>query len=182
MTPNDPLSPGDPAAGYDDDNTEACRCLVVGYAKDDGLIARVAAEAGRRVTLSPALGDFIELQHVDLGPQPGQVGDRFRPVRRIVAGLMTERETAGRNHFALIVIAKSAVDIEGLLGSCAADPFLAGLRMRFVGIASFDDRQEPMHIADLLRSLQEAGIVLRDLNTRQSSLEDIFVDLVRGQR
>lgn len=163
MTPNDPLSPGDPVAVYDDDNTEACRCLVVGYAKDDGLIARVAAEAGRRVALSPALGDFIELQHVDLGPQPGQAGDRFRPVRRIVAGLMTERETAGRNHFALIVIAKSAVDIEGLLGSCAADPFLAGLRMRLVGIASSDDRQEDARFADIKSSPAGSWRSERDL-------------------
>lgn len=152
MTASDPVSPGDPIAVYDDDSTEACRCLVVGYAKDDGLIARVAAEAERLVTLSPALSDFLQLEHVDLGPQPGQAGDRLRPVRRIVAGLLTERETAGRNHYALVVIAKSAVDIENLLGSCAADPFLAGLRMRFVGIASSDDRQQDNRFADIKTS------------------------------
>ena len=54
---------------------------------------------------------------------------------------MTAQETAGRSHFALIVIAKSATTIEELLGSCAAEPFLARLRMRLAGIASIDDRQ-----------------------------------------
>lgn len=152
MTASDPLSPGDLAAEYDDDNTEACRCLVAGYAKDRGLIARVAAEAGRLVTLSPALGDFLQVEHVDLGPRPGQAGDRFRPVRRIVTDLLTERETAGRNHYALVVIAKSAMDIEDLLGSCSADPFLARLRMRFVGIASSDDRPEDDRFADIRTS------------------------------
>ena len=91
--------------------------------------------------MSPALGDFLQLRYVDLGPQPGQVGDRSRPVRRIVADLMTVQETAGRSHFALIVIAKSATTIEELLGSCAAEPFLARLRMRLAGIASSDDRE-----------------------------------------
>ena len=127
-------------ATFVDDDTEACLCLVVGYAKEDGLIARVTAEAERRVMMSPALGDFLQLRYLDIGPQPGQAGDRSRPVLRIVADLLAAQETAGRSHFALIVIAKSAMTIEGLLGSCAAESFLAGLRIRFAGIASSDDR------------------------------------------
>ena len=138
------MTAGEPLAGrradLADDGTEGCVCLVAGYAKKDGLIAKVTAEAERRVTMSPALGDFLQLRYVDLGPQPGQVGDRSRPVRRIVADLMTAQETAGRSHFALIVIAKSAATIEEMLGSCAAEPFLARLRLRLAGIASADDR------------------------------------------
>jgi hypothetical protein len=135
-----------------DDGTEGCLCLVAGYARQDGLIARVTAEAGQRVRMSPMLGDFLQLRFVDLGPQPGQAGDRFRPVRRIAAELMAAKETAGRSHFALVIIAKSAMTIEGLLGSCAAEPLLAGLRVRYAGIASADDRQPGTGFADIVSS------------------------------
>lgn len=143
MTVGDSLTGSpDPFASPVDDDTEGCLCVVAGYAKQGGLLARVTAEAQKLVMMSPALGDLLQLRYVDLGPQPGQVGDRSRPVRQIVTDLMAVRETAGRSHFALIVIAKSAMAIEGLLGSCAAEPFLAGLRMRFAGIASVDDREQ----------------------------------------
>ena len=62
------LSPG-PFATVADDDTEGCLCLVAGYASKNGLIARVTAEADRQVMLSPALGDFLHLRYVDLGPQ-----------------------------------------------------------------------------------------------------------------
>jgi hypothetical protein len=153
VTAGDPLTGSlGPFAALVDDDTEGCLGLVAGYAKKDGLIARVAAEAERRVMMSPALGDFLQLRYVDLGPQPGQADDRSRPVRRIVADLMAVQETAGRSHFALIVIAKSAMTIEGLLSSCAAEPFLAGLRMRFVGIASSDDRKQGNGFVDITSS------------------------------
>jgi hypothetical protein len=143
---------GGPLAALVDDDTEGCLCLVAGYARKDGLIARVTDEAERRVMMSPALGDFLQLRYVDLGPQPGGVGDRFRPVRRIAAALMAAPETAGRSHFALVVIAKSALTIEGLVGSCAADPFLAGLRVRFAGIASSDDREQTNGLVEITSS------------------------------
>lgn len=149
----DPLAGGlGPFAAAVDDDTEGCLCLVVGYAKRDGLIARVTSEAGRRIMMSPALGDFLQLRYVDLGLRPGQAGDRSRLVRRIVADLMAAQETAGRSHFALVVIAKSAVAIEELLGSCAADPFLVGLRTRFAGVASFDDRTPGNGVMDIMTS------------------------------
>lgn len=150
---------GDPPAGrlgpsamLADDDTESCLCLVAGYAKSDGLIARVTTGAERQVMMSPALGDFLQLRHVDLGPRPGPDGERSRPVRRIVADLMAAEETAGRSHFALVVIAKSATTIEELLISCAAEPFLAGLRIRFAGIASSDDRSQCEGFADITSS------------------------------
>ncbi len=46
----------------------------------------------------------------------------------------------------------------------------------------YDTTAERTGIARLLSDLSAAGIVLRDLSTRQSSLEDIFVSLVREQR
>jgi ABC-2 type transport system ATP-binding protein len=43
---------------------------------------------------------------------------------------------------------------------------------------TFDAHEDPSGIPALLRRLSEQGIAFRDLNTRQSSLEDIFVGLV----
>ena len=42
-----------------------------------------------------------------------------------------------------------------------------------------DTRSERTGITRLLQGLGEAGIRFRDLQTRESSLEDIFVSLVR---
>jgi ABC-2 type transport system ATP-binding protein len=47
---------------------------------------------------------------------------------------------------------------------------------------SFDAERERPPIAAILRRLEEAGIAYRDLETRQSSLEEIFVNLVREKR
>jgi ABC-2 type transport system ATP-binding protein len=43
---------------------------------------------------------------------------------------------------------------------------------------TFDAHQEHNDIPELLKRLDELGIGFRDLNTAQSSLEDIFVGLV----
>ncbi len=47
-------------------------------------------------------------------------------------------------------------------------------------VYGFDTRSEDTRIADLLRRLHDAGIDFSDLNTEESSLEDIFVSLVRA--
>jgi len=46
---------------------------------------------------------------------------------------------------------------------------------------TFDVSSEQTGIADLLRQLGEHGIGFKDLRSSESSLEDIFVSLVRGQ-
>ncbi len=46
-------------------------------------------------------------------------------------------------------------------------------------IYTFDTQQEHTGIAELLRKLGEHGIDFKDLHSRQSSLEEIFVSLVR---
>jgi ABC-2 type transport system ATP-binding protein len=43
---------------------------------------------------------------------------------------------------------------------------------------SFDAHEESAGIPALLRRLGELGIAFKDLNTRQTSLEEIFIDLV----
>jgi ABC-2 type transport system ATP-binding protein len=46
---------------------------------------------------------------------------------------------------------------------------------------TFDAQAEETGIAALMRRLSEAGIDFKDLQTQESSLEDIFVSLVRGR-
>jgi ABC-2 type transport system ATP-binding protein len=47
-------------------------------------------------------------------------------------------------------------------------------------IYSFDAQHEGTGIAGLMRQLAASGVDFKDLQTRQSSLEDIFVSLVRS--
>jgi ABC-2 type transport system ATP-binding protein len=49
-------------------------------------------------------------------------------------------------------------------------------------VYTYDTQAERTGITALLQELNRAGIRFRDLETRQSSLEDIFVDLVRQER
>lgn len=45
---------------------------------------------------------------------------------------------------------------------------------------AYDSRADRTGIRKLLNDLDAAGLVAQDISTRQSSLEDIFVDMVRG--
>ncbi|MBI1200550.1 MAG: ATP-binding cassette domain-containing protein [Phenylobacterium sp.] len=47
---------------------------------------------------------------------------------------------------------------------------------------TFDAQAESTGIADLMKRLAERGVDFKDLRTEESSLEDIFVSLVRGAR
>jgi ABC-2 type transport system ATP-binding protein len=42
----------------------------------------------------------------------------------------------------------------------------------------YDTAQQATGITALLQKLRDSGLILKDLNTKQSSLEDIFVDLL----
>ena len=46
-------------------------------------------------------------------------------------------------------------------------------------IYTYDTYGEDNGIADLLRTIDETGLKLKDINTTQSSLEDIFINLVK---
>ena len=66
----------------------------------------------------------------------------------------------------------------------AVPPELAGHHLELSGngselIYTYDTQAERTGITTLLRDLNQAGIRFRDLQTTESSLEDIFVDLVR---
>jgi ABC-2 type transport system ATP-binding protein len=64
-------------------------------------------------------------------------------------------------------------ELQGLPLSLHAD----GSELHF----DFDGTQEHMSIPTLLRRLSDMGLAYKDLNTRQSSLEDIFVGLVSDE-
>ena len=70
----------------------------------------------------------------------------------------------------------------------AVPPELAEWKLALLGNGhelqfTFDAALEQTGVGPLLRRLEQLGIVWRDLNTRESSLEDIFVSLVgRGAR
>ena len=65
-------------------------------------------------------------------------------------------------------------------------PALAQYQLKLSGdgselIYTYDKRGERTGIVALLKDLSDAGIVFKDLQTTQSSLEDIFVSLVRQE-
>jgi ABC-2 type transport system ATP-binding protein len=69
----------------------------------------------------------------------------------------------------------------------AIPPALAGLPLELVKdgtelIYTFDTQAAETGIATLLRKLSEQGIDFKDLRTEESSLEDIFVSLVRSRQ
>lgn len=63
---------------------------------------------------------------------------------------------------------------------------LAGYQVELAGegrelIYTFDTNQNDTGVPEVLRRLHEAGIAFRDVESSESSLEDIFVSLVRSQ-
>ena len=45
---------------------------------------------------------------------------------------------------------------------------------------TYDSHSEHTGIAELLRVVDKSGLLLKDVNTSQSSLEDIFINLVKA--
>ncbi|PZQ61376.1 MAG: multidrug ABC transporter ATP-binding protein [Phenylobacterium zucineum] len=69
----------------------------------------------------------------------------------------------------------------------ALPPGLEGFQLELINdgadlVYAFDAQAESTGIADLLKRLTERGVDFKDLRTHESSLEDIFVSLVKGAR
>jgi ABC-2 type transport system ATP-binding protein len=47
---------------------------------------------------------------------------------------------------------------------------------------TYDTTKSDNGIAELLKAINDAGLVLKDINTSQSSLEDIFINLVKERK
>jgi ABC-2 type transport system ATP-binding protein len=82
-------------------------------------------------------------------------------------------------------LGKKRLTLQLLARLDAVPPSLAGYRLNLAGdgcelVYTYDTQGERTGITALLSDLAAAGIGFRDLHTTQDSLEDIFVDLVRG--
>ncbi|WP_438987562.1 ABC transporter ATP-binding protein [Marivivens donghaensis] len=67
-------------------------------------------------------------------------------------------------------------DIPDALSAYGLEVIEEGARLRYV----YDTKADRTGITSLLNDLQKAGLQMVDMETRQSSLEDIFVGLVKG--
>ena len=81
-----------------------------------------------------------------------------------------------------MVISKHISDLERNLGFSLLTRSTHGVALTEAGdelVYTFDTQGERTGITTLLEDIKNAGITFNDLNTTQSSLEDIFVGLVR---
>ena len=75
----------------------------------------------------------------------------------------------------LIVELEQAIDtIPAALSSWALELSAAGDQLTY----TYDPRNKNTGIAGLLQAIHEAGLLLKDIDTSQSSLEEIFISLV----
>lgn len=108
-----------------------------------------------------------------------EMADRVGVIRQGEIVLVEETATLmaklGRKQLTVLLAEK----LRALPAALSADRLrLAddGMSLQF----DYDTQAEKTGIASLLAGLNEAGVSVRDLETRQSSLEEIFVDLVGG--
>jgi len=76
------------------------------------------------------------------------------------------------------------IELQDAITDLPASLAARGLRLEESGhvlVYTYDTSQDRTGIATLIREVSDAGLVLRDLQTRQNSLEDIFVGLVSEQ-
>ncbi len=108
-----------------------------------------------------------------------QMADRIGIIRKGEIILVEEKAALmsklGKKQ--LILELESPLDaIPEALANYALERSPDGLRLTF----TFDAHGDKAHVARLLRQLDDAGVRFKDLKTEESSLEDIFVNLVKG--
>jgi ABC-2 type transport system ATP-binding protein len=74
-------------------------------------------------------------------------------------------------------LASPLAELPGGLARDGLELTASGLEL----VYQFDSREEDNGIASLLKKLAECGVEFRDLRTRESSLEEIFVNLVQAE-
>jgi hypothetical protein len=122
-------------------DTEGCRFVVASYEAAAPLVYAATADAARRIMMTPALGDFMELRFIDMGPRPRPSESRAAAAQRILEELLAYGDESGRNYFAIAVADRSAAEVELVLTECVNAPFLNTLPLWSHGIASLDDRR-----------------------------------------
>jgi ABC-2 type transport system ATP-binding protein len=86
----------------------------------------------------------------------------------------------GRKQLSLALLQPLAALPEALAGVCEAGTSLALAKGGSELVYSYEQVGERSGIAELLLHLRDAGIAFKDLQTHQSSLEDIFVGLLQA--
>jgi hypothetical protein len=127
-------------------DTQGCRLVVASYEVAAPLVSAATAETARRIMGTPALGDFMELRFVDMGPRPGPQGSRSAAARLIMEELLAPGDESGRNYFAVAVADRSAAEVELVLTECVNAPFLNTLPVHMHAIASVDDRRSAIEV------------------------------------
>ena len=122
--------------------------------------SKAVARAGRRSGLLPSGGlrfrqGLQKLFGVEVGRSPGDLGPQA--LRQLPA------ETGPGRRVELPAAFQEAAD---------------GNELEYV----FDATKERTGVPSLLRAMSNLGIGFKDLNTRQSSLEEIFVSLVHDRK
>jgi hypothetical protein len=152
-------------------DSEGCLFIIASYSDLASTVGPLAAEAAKRIMMSPTLGDFIELRFSDIGPRPERAGSTGHAAAVLMDELIHPTGDMGRNYFALVIADTSAATAERLLSDCAAATETAGLPVRLRGIASLEDRR-PAPESD-----QAAEIVVSPAG---SWSRDAFVDELRS--
>lgn len=76
----------------------------------------------------------------------------------------------------VVELAQATADIPAALSGYDLDRSEDGIYLTY----TYDTKSDRTGITGLLNDLQKAGLTLKDIQTQQSSLEDIFVGLVQG--
>src|SRR5215467_13621125 len=125
-------------ARYESDSI-ACRLVVAAYTDAAGVIRSLAAEAARRIMMSPSLGDIMDVAFADVGTRSLHRAEASPVAERVADELTTFNEDAGRHFFALMIVDASAAAVEAAFADCRSSPIVAALPLRMRGLAAEDD-------------------------------------------
>ena len=114
-------------------------------------------------------------------PAPADRADRIGVISRGELILVDEKAELMRK------LGKKQLTLQLAQPLDTVPPILAAHRLELASgnnelVYTYDAQGEPSGIAALLDDLDRAGIAFKDLQTTQSSLEDIFVSLVHETR
>ena len=140
----------------------------VSLRKDMWQIVRELRESGVTIILTT---HYIE--------EAEEIADRVGVINHGEIVLLEDKQTLmrllGQKQLMMDLI-EPLREIPASLNDFALDLTMNGLRLTY----TFDTHEQRADITALLDGLKSAGIAFRDLQTSQSSLEEIFVNLVEG--
>ena len=142
----------------------------VGLRKDMWAVVRALRDSGVTIILTTHYIDEAE-----------ELADRIGVINRGELILVEEKRQLMHQ------LGKKQLTLELHTKLDVVPPELGGYRLELGNSGSelvytYDTQAERTGITSLLKDLSDAGIRFRDLNTKESSLEDIFVNLVKRPR